>query len=344
MDFGPAGMEKTLELLQRANSRFAGAGRNVEEAQRPMIFEVDGVRVGVISCCEAQYGVAGANWPGVAEIGPWVYSALAELRSEVAVPIVSVHAAVEMSPWPSPQLQQLYRSWIDAGALIVHGHHAHQPQGIERYENGIISYGLGNMMVSPERWADGVNTFWSLAVDVDLKSRPLNYRVFATEIRRQRGSLIAEPSTEAEAKTHSAYMEAVTLPLSDPLFLESLWQETSLRALLALYADPLRAPTGIRRRFSLKQRINAARAAAQEAVSALCGLEVSTTMVRRNRLNWHHYFRCLSHRDAIATSLGLLSGVIPDRRTKMSAHLADQFMPAFPRVKWNENILGQTMQ
>src|SRR5262249_25824511 len=108
--------------------------------------------------------------------------------------------------------------------------------------------------------------------------------------------------------------------------------------------DPLRAPTGMRRRFSLKQRINAALTAAQEAASALCGLEISTTMVRRNRLNWHHYFRCLSHRDAIATSLGLLSGVIPDRRTKVSAHLADQFMPAFPRVKWNENILGQMMQ
>jgi hypothetical protein len=220
----------------------------------------------------------------------------------------------------------------------VHGHHAHQPQGVERYGDGIISYGSGNMMVSPERWADGINTFWSLAVDVDLKSRPLEYRVFPTEIRRQRGKLIAEPSTEAEAKAHHAYIEAATLPLSDPLLLESLWQETSLRAMIGLYADPLRAPTGTRRRFNLKQRIKATRVAIQEVASAFCGFEVSTNMNRRNRLNWHHYFRCLSHSDAIATALGVLSGVIPDLRTDVSSRLADQFMPAFPHVKGNGSI------
>jgi hypothetical protein len=219
----------------------------------------------------------------------------------------------------------------------VHGHHAHQPQGVERYGNGFISYGSGNMMVSPERWADGINTFWSLAVDVDLKSRPLEYQVFPTEIRRQRGRLIAEPSTEAEAKAHGDYIEAVTAPLSDPFLLESLWQETSLRALIGLYADPLRAPTSIRRRFNLKQRVKAARAAIEDAASAFCGFEVSTNMSRRSRLNWHHYFRCLSHRDVIATSLGLLSGAIPDLRTEESTRLADQFMPAFPPVRWNQS-------
>jgi hypothetical protein len=195
-------------------------------------------------------------------------------------------------------------------------------------------------MVSPERWANGINTFWSIAVEVDLKSRPLEYRIFSTEIRRQRNKLIAEPSTEAETQAHRAYIEAAMLPLSDPALLESLWQETSLRAMIGLYADPLRAPTSIRRRFNLKQRAKAARAAMLEAASALCGYEISSNMTRRNRLNWHHYFRCLSHREAIATAMGVLSGVIPDLRTETSSRLADQFIPAFPRVKWNESAIG----
>jgi Bacterial capsule synthesis protein PGA_cap len=339
MDFGRVGMERTLEQLRRTGSRFAGAGRDIEEACRPMLFDADGVCVGVISCCEAQYGVAGPGWPGVAEIGPWIYAALATLRSGVDVPIVSVHAGVEMSPWPSPRLQQLYRSWIDAGAMIVHGHHSHQPQGVEQYGGGIITYGLANMMVLPERWARGTNTFWSIAVDVDLKSRPLNFRLFSTEIRRQDRKLIAEPSTDAETKAHEAYMDAVTAPLQDPLLLEQLWHETSVRALISLYADPLRAPTGIRRPFTLKQRAKAARAAILEATSALIGFELPTRAVRQSVLNWHHYFGCISHRDAISTGLGVLSGVIPDVRTEASSRLADRFMPAFAQVNWDQTAV-----
>src|SRR5262245_59794686 len=53
MDFGPAGMERTTEQLRRVGSKFAGAGHSAEEARQPMIFQADGVRVGVISCCEA---------------------------------------------------------------------------------------------------------------------------------------------------------------------------------------------------------------------------------------------------------------------------------------------------
>ncbi|MDZ4401082.1 CapA family protein [Prosthecobacter sp.] len=332
MDFGTAGMEKSFEQLSMAGSKFSGAGKNVGEARRPMVFESDGVRVGVISCCEAQYGVAGAAAPGVAEIGPWIYPALAKLRGEIDVAVVSVHASVEMSPWPSPYLQELYRSWIDAGALIVHGHHAHQPQGIEHYGGGIISYGSANLLVCPERWAEGVDTYWSLAVDVDLNSRPLRGRVFSTEIRRQNRMLVAEPSNAAEAKSHEDYIAAVTAPLLDPSLLEALWQETAVRSLIRLYADPLRAPTGIQRRFNLKQRVKALRAGFLEAAGAVIGREVSTDFVKRSCMNWHHYFACISHRDAIATGLGVLSGAVSDLRTEASSSLADKFMTFFPKV------------
>ena len=52
--------------------------------------------------------------------------------------IVSVHAAIEDSPWPSPYIRELYHSFIDAGATVVHGHHLHVPQGYETYDEGVI--------------------------------------------------------------------------------------------------------------------------------------------------------------------------------------------------------------
>ena len=38
------------------------------------------------------------------------------------------------------------RAAVDAGADLVVGHHAHILQGIHRYNDGVIAYGLGNFL------------------------------------------------------------------------------------------------------------------------------------------------------------------------------------------------------
>ena len=128
MDYGEPGLETTINILHQKGVRYCGAGTNLTSARKPLIIQNRGTTLGIISCCEAQFGVARSEQSGVAEFGPWIYQDIRNLAGQVDAVIVSVHAGIEDSPWPSPFIRDLYHSYIDAGATIIHGHHAHVPQ------------------------------------------------------------------------------------------------------------------------------------------------------------------------------------------------------------------------
>jgi poly-gamma-glutamate synthesis protein (capsule biosynthesis protein) len=67
-------------------------------------------------------------------------------RAQADVVIVALHFGVEYTDAPQPNQQSLARAAIDAGALLVLGHHSHTLQGRERYGNGLIVYSLGNFV------------------------------------------------------------------------------------------------------------------------------------------------------------------------------------------------------
>jgi poly-gamma-glutamate synthesis protein (capsule biosynthesis protein) len=130
---------------------------------------VEGLRIGVLGRCETQFGIA-LQRPGAAALDPTLYESIRKLKSEVDVVVLSVHGAAEMVPWPSPQWQDLLRSFVDCGADIVHGHHSHIPQGYEVYQGKIIFYGLGNFLVNPADWLTH-NTPDILVADRELNTK-----------------------------------------------------------------------------------------------------------------------------------------------------------------------------
>ncbi|MDO4978693.1 MAG: CapA family protein [Candidatus Saccharibacteria bacterium] len=56
--------------------------------------------------------------------------------------------------YPINGQQSLFRGLIDMGADMVVGTQAHQPQTFERYKDGVIYYGLGNLFFDQISWAD----------------------------------------------------------------------------------------------------------------------------------------------------------------------------------------------
>ena len=193
--------------------------------------------------------------PGTARIGPWLYEAIRRLSLKCEAVIVSVHAGSEMSLWPAPSIQELYRSLIQAGATVVHGHHSHVPQGVEEYAEGLIVYGAGNFLVDPAHWQTHANTLWSLGVEVDLAATPLKHRLLTFEIRtRADGSLLTEPSTDDEFAQHQPYLKAAQEPLSDPDLLESLWHKTSLHNFETFYGGCLGLASGDIEYLTARQR------------------------------------------------------------------------------------------
>lgn len=324
MDYGVEGLRRTLAALGDAGMAGCGAGMSLDEARRPMVVQDGAVRVAVLSVCEAQYGVADRRRCGVAELGPWMYQEIAKLKRRGDKVVVSVHQAVEMSAWPSPRVQELYRSWIEAGATVVHGHHAHVPQGVEAYRGGVIMYGLGNFLVDPTPWRDTAHALWSLAVEVEW-AEPVRFKVHTLELQEEGRKLVARVANRAK---YAAYREACDRPLKEADLLEALWQETAARAWHRLYAEPLRGPRP-GRGLDGKARARALRAGLRELMRGLLGREVLEKRAFAKALLWQHFFGCQSHAEAITTAMGLLGGEMTDRRTAESRSMAEEFIPYF---------------
>lgn len=324
MDYGVGGLTSTIERLRAEGISACGAGHDVEQARQPMIVEDGGARIGVVACCEAQFGVARRKQAGVAEFGPWVYDVIRGLRRTVDAVIVSTHFAVEDAPWPSPYVRELYRSLVDAGATFVHGHHAHVPQGYERYHEGVIFYGMGNFAVDPDRWRSYPSGLWSLAAECSLKERSIKWRPLTLEIRTgsEPDTIVVEGSSVDEQADHARHLEKCNLPLKDDTLLDALWQEVALRVYHHHGARCMRfnVPGQLGRRASVRASLSMAR-------GALIGSPTPQAPSRQQLLVWYHMIACESHSRMLATALGVLSGEIDDLRTHETGQLADEMMP-----------------
>ncbi len=66
-DYGGNAVLETLDLLKNKGILYAGAGKNIQEAYRPMYFEN---RIAVISVCENEFGTATEKSAGSAGYSP----------------------------------------------------------------------------------------------------------------------------------------------------------------------------------------------------------------------------------------------------------------------------------
>jgi poly-gamma-glutamate synthesis protein (capsule biosynthesis protein) len=157
LDYGSEGLLDTLATLERAGIAGVGAGRSAEEARRPAVLTVKGVRVAFlaytntpndsISGWNAAADEAGAERPGVA----WgraedIRRDVAAARAGADVVIVSLHSGFEYTATPNPRQRELARASVDAGAALVLGGHPHVLQGVEFYRGAPIIYSLGNFV------------------------------------------------------------------------------------------------------------------------------------------------------------------------------------------------------
>lgn len=164
LDYHHEGLLETMRLLREYGIDWVGAGRNIEEARRPLIREVGGVKVGFLAYTEMWFVYAREpiSWqatpdePGVAPAElDQVVEDVHRLRGQVDVLVVSVHWGKEYVHEPTPEQMSLARAAAEAGADIVLGHHPHVLQGIEFWGKGVIAYSLGNFVFDlnlPSTW------------------------------------------------------------------------------------------------------------------------------------------------------------------------------------------------
>ena len=146
-DFKDEGVIQTMDNLARAGILYAGGGRNILEAEKMLTVTVNGLKIGLWMLAEKEQNLATETRPGTSFFNPDADAHMIPgLRKQVDFLVIFVHAGHEFSLTPSPRIRKAYRSYIDAGADLVVGHHPHVPQGIEQYKNGWIAYSLANHM------------------------------------------------------------------------------------------------------------------------------------------------------------------------------------------------------
>ncbi|WP_327189708.1 CapA family protein [Streptomyces xinghaiensis] len=155
LDHGPAGVKRTLDVLDKAGLQHTGSARNREEGETPLILDVKGVKVAQLSFA------GGFNGREVPEDTPWLVNqtsfkrvAAAERAARDAgadVVVLSIHWGREHQQDPNGfQLRMARRIAEKTGIDLVIGHHAHVVQPMEKVNGTWIAYGLGNQLARHE--------------------------------------------------------------------------------------------------------------------------------------------------------------------------------------------------
>ena len=175
---GSRAMLRTIELLNAAGIKTVGGGANLEAALAPAIFEVNGIRFGVLGFDDiaAEDLQATETSPGTAPLDdsyqdekaappaePAFYKPanmlglarfeerIRRLAEEVDVVIVQVQSGYEDTHDPSPRSLKALRAAADAGAVLVLGNQAHWAQAVELRGEAFIAYALGNFIFDQNR-------------------------------------------------------------------------------------------------------------------------------------------------------------------------------------------------
>ena len=144
-DFGDEALINTMNLLEKNGIAYIGAGKNINEAYLPYVFEKDDLKVAVIAACENEFGTATEISMGSAGYNlSRLSNAIKSASKEADKVIVYFHGGNERNPFPSPEKTQLYRLLIDFGADALIAMHTHCPQGYEIYDGKPIVYSMGN--------------------------------------------------------------------------------------------------------------------------------------------------------------------------------------------------------
>jgi poly-gamma-glutamate synthesis protein (capsule biosynthesis protein) len=165
LDYEVAAFADTLAALDQGDIPFAGAGRTAADAWAPSVVTVtgeadghgEGLDVALVACTDnvPEYA-AGPDSPGVAWTGMDVGDDedLAPVRDALErakkkdpdLLVASLHWGPNMVADPAREYVEFGHWLVDRGVDLVHGHSAHNFQGVERYGDGLVLHDTGDFV------------------------------------------------------------------------------------------------------------------------------------------------------------------------------------------------------
>ncbi len=160
LDWGYAGLDETLQTLEGAGIKVAGAGGDSAAATAPAVLECGAKgRVLVFAYGHESSGVtrewaATVDRPGVARLEDLSEATVQHIAAQVRawkrpgdIVVMSLHWGGNWG-YSVPARQQVFAHGLidQAGVDVVHGHSSHHVKGIEVYRGKAILYGCGDFL------------------------------------------------------------------------------------------------------------------------------------------------------------------------------------------------------
>jgi len=152
LDWGVEAMKNSLRMFEERGMPYYGGGWDLAQAQTPLTLTHSVHTFGFVGCnpagppsdwaTEDRPGSAPCNFGALAkQLGPQIRG----LREQGIIPIVTVQYLETDQTEPTALQRTEFRALSEAGAVIVSGSQAHQPQCFDFQAGAFIHYGLGNL-------------------------------------------------------------------------------------------------------------------------------------------------------------------------------------------------------
>ena len=79
LDYGEEGLKETLDRCKKNDIKIFGGGKNIAEAKKPLIVDVNGCRIGLLGYAEEEFNLAEADSAGANHFDP--YESLDEIQN-----------------------------------------------------------------------------------------------------------------------------------------------------------------------------------------------------------------------------------------------------------------------
>ena len=147
-DYGEEALFDSMRLLESVGSKYVGIGKYITEARTPVIFKIKNKKIAFLGYFgSGAWYPATKSSPGTApRLKNYIKEDISKLKDSVDFIIVNYHWGEEREEYPNEYQKDLAHFTINSGANLVIGHHPHVLQGIEKYNDGIIVYSLGNFI------------------------------------------------------------------------------------------------------------------------------------------------------------------------------------------------------
>lgn len=195
MDAGEAGVRDTLAAAEKCGVRTVGAGRNIEEAVRP-VFLPEAGGVGMFSvgyrrgCKPAGEDHAGCLlWNDMERI----QRTIDEIHRTCRWCILISHGGEEFTSLPSPYTRDRYLRFLSMGADLIVAHHPHVPMNYERVGDKAIFYSLGNFIFDTDYQRAQFNTEKGILLRLDLTEEGWSFDARGIQILRGPEHIVPAP-------------------------------------------------------------------------------------------------------------------------------------------------------